>query len=132
VTAVPRKTLEAHWARITEQLIDEFGQNVFDCWFRRVQLEGQRGNAIVLTVPTKFLRSWIRSHYLKRIKALWHEALSAIEDVALDLRGVERVPPNAAAAPARAGGRQAFGLRCPPRLGTRCGRACGQFAAARI
>jgi hypothetical protein len=100
VAAVPRKTLEAHWVRITEQLIEEFGQNVFDCWFRRVQLEGQRGNTIVLTVPTKFLRSWIRSHYLKRIKALWNDALNAIEDVALDLRGVERVPPNAAQPPA--------------------------------
>jgi chromosomal replication initiator protein len=96
VAAIPRKTLEAHWARITEQLIEEFGQNVFDCWFRRVQLEGQRGASIVLTVPTKFLRSWIRNHYLKRIKALWHDALEAIEDVALDLRGVERVPPHAA------------------------------------
>ena len=95
VGSIPRKTLEAHWARINQQLVDEFGQNVFDSWFKRVRLEEQRGNAVVLTVPTKFLRSWIRNHYLKRIKALWHDAASVIEDVVLDLRGVERMPAGA-------------------------------------
>jgi chromosomal replication initiator protein len=46
-------------------------------------LEGLEGDRVRLSVPTRFLRDWIASHYADRIKILWRRTNSIVDGVAL-------------------------------------------------
>jgi len=59
------------WQRIKERLRAEFGEDIYSSWFGRMELEGVEKGAVRLSVPTRFLRKWIQSHYADRILALW-------------------------------------------------------------
>ena len=36
-----------------------------------MDLEGIEGETVKLSVPTRFLKSWIQSHYTERVLACW-------------------------------------------------------------
>ena len=76
----------AAWERILQRLIAEFGQNVFQSWFARLKFDGVEKGMAVLSVPTPFLRSWIRDNYQTRINAMWREERKEIESIDLRLR----------------------------------------------
>lgn len=80
------------WEKIKRRLAAEYGQDVYKSWFVRIILERCDEGRAVLSVPTKFLLSWIREHYLARIRALFAEECAGIGDVDLVVRGPERRP----------------------------------------
>jgi chromosomal replication initiator protein len=51
------------WARVKSRLRAELGEDVFASWFRGVEVEQVDGEVVHLTVATRFLRNWLRSHY---------------------------------------------------------------------
>jgi chromosomal replication initiator protein len=51
----------------------ELGEDVFGSWFARVDFEGSAGGVVRLSVPTVFLKGWIKSHYGERLLALWRQ-----------------------------------------------------------
>jgi len=63
------------WGRVKSRLRAELGEDVFASWFRGVELERLDDNCVHLTVATRFLRNWLRSHYyefvLKLLRAEW-------------------------------------------------------------
>lgn len=59
------------WLRIKRRLRIEYGEDVFSSWFARVELEEVQGQTAHLSVPTRFLKSWIEAHYADRISALF-------------------------------------------------------------
>ncbi|MEX2167591.1 MAG: chromosomal replication initiator protein DnaA [Methyloceanibacter sp.] len=65
------------WARVKSRLRGELGEDVFASWFRGVELERVDGEVAHLTVATRFLRNWLRSHYydfvLRLARAEWPE-----------------------------------------------------------
>lgn len=65
------------WARVKSRLRGELGEDVFASWFRGVELEKVDGEVAHLTVATRFLRNWLRSHYydfvLRLARAEWPE-----------------------------------------------------------
>jgi chromosomal replication initiator protein len=85
--------LEQAWHRITSRLKAELGEDVFGSWFVRVAPERVVDGAVFLSVPTKFLKSWISEHYRARLVAHWRRELEGIEAVELTVR-----VPRAAAA----------------------------------
>ena len=78
---------EQTWDRILQRLIAEYGQNVFQSWFARLQFVGIDNGLAVLSVPTPFLRSWIRDNYQVRIAAMWKEEEPDVGGVDIRLRG---------------------------------------------
>ncbi|MGI9435149.1 MAG: chromosomal replication initiator protein DnaA, partial [Geminicoccaceae bacterium] len=52
-------------------------------WLASLTLEGLEGDRVCLSVPTRFLRDWIASHYADRIKVLWRRACGAVDGIAL-------------------------------------------------
>ncbi len=56
-------SIEHKWRRIQSCLRAELGDDVFTSWFGRVELEGYDGRVVQVSVPTKFLRNWLQSHY---------------------------------------------------------------------
>ncbi len=51
------------WQRIQKRLRAELGEDVFTSWFGRVELESLEDGCLHVSVPTKFLSKWLRSHY---------------------------------------------------------------------
>src|SRR5579883_1615482 len=62
-------SMEHKWRRIQSRLRAELGDDVFTSWFGRVELEGYDGRVVQVSVPTKFLRNWLQSHYSDKLLA---------------------------------------------------------------
>jgi chromosomal replication initiator protein len=87
------------WAQVKRRLRIEFGEDVYSSWFARLELESVDGGTARLTVPTRFLKSWIESHYLDRVRGLLMSDEPKLTDVHLSVRGSHAVE-----SPARRGG----------------------------
>src|SRR5262249_9485012 len=74
------------WSRVKERLRAEVGDDVYSSWFARMDLEAIEEGAVRLSVPTRFLKSWIQSHYAERVLACWQAQESAVTRVELIVR----------------------------------------------
>lgn len=59
------------WARVRSRLRAEVGEVEYRTWLRQMTLSGIDGEEAVVTLPSRFLRDWVRSHYGDRLRALW-------------------------------------------------------------
>src|SRR3954466_70703 len=64
-------TEQDRWTRVKGRLRAEIGEDVFSSWFARMDLEALEEGTVRLSVPTRFLKSWIQSHYAERVLACW-------------------------------------------------------------
>jgi chromosomal replication initiator protein len=83
--------------RVRRRLRAELGEDVFSSWFGRLELTEVTGSVAQLSVPTRFLKSWIQSHYVDRLKALVIDEISDVTEINLSVRGaVARMAPRPA------------------------------------
>ncbi|MCJ2116118.1 chromosomal replication initiator protein DnaA [Methylobacterium sp. J-001] len=75
------------WARVKRRLRAELGEDVFASWFARLELEGVSAGTARLTVPTRFLKSWIESHYLDRVLGTFKAEAEEIARIEVGVRG---------------------------------------------
>src|SRR6202011_2493358 len=85
------------WMRIRRRLRAELGEEVFSTWFGCLELDALSGQDVYLSVPTKFLKSWIQSHYVDRILPTLASEFPAIKRVSINVRSSTR-PATACAA----------------------------------
>ncbi|HUZ66980.1 MAG TPA: chromosomal replication initiator protein DnaA [Beijerinckiaceae bacterium] len=85
--------LRGAWTQACRRLRAEVGEDVFVSWFARLELESTVGGCARLSVPTKFLKSWITAHYTDRILAALSAEVPGLVEVAISLRTSAR--PNA-------------------------------------
>lgn len=85
---------EEQWLRVKERLKVELGDDVFDSWFGRVEFEEADARTVYLSVPTRFLKSWINSHYGEKLLALWNAERKDIARIELTVRGAVRARPQ--------------------------------------
>ena len=74
------------WSRVKERLRAEIGEDIYSSWFARMELEGIDMETIKLSVPTRFLRSWIQSHYAERVLACWQAEQPTVARIELTVR----------------------------------------------
>jgi chromosomal replication initiator protein len=74
------------WARVKQRLRAEVGEDVFSSWFARMDLDGIDGDVVRLSVPTRFLKSWIQAHYIERVLACWKAERPALRRIELSVR----------------------------------------------
>ncbi len=79
-------TDQDRWRRVKERLRSELGDDVFTSWFGRMELETAADGVLRLSVPTRFLRNWIQSHYSERVLGRWQEEEPAITRLELSVR----------------------------------------------
>jgi chromosomal replication initiator protein len=82
----PLGDLNPVWQRLKARLRAELGEDVFNSWFPRMELVEAVDGIVHLSVPTKFLKSWVNSHYRDRIRRLFVEQNCGVEDVELVVR----------------------------------------------
>jgi chromosomal replication initiator protein len=94
-----RKEAADIWDRVRRRLRAELGEDIFSSWFARVDLEGSTAGVVRLSVPTVFLKGWIKSHYGDRMLALWREEDESIRRVDVMRRTALRIVAEEPTAP---------------------------------
>ncbi len=84
---------QERWQRIKERLRFELGDDVFSSWFGRMDFESVEDGAVRLSVPTRFLRKWIQSHYADKVLAQWQAENGGIGRLELIVRSATIRPP---------------------------------------
>ena len=74
------------WNRVRERLKSNVGDDIFNSWFARMELEAIEGDTVRLSVPTRFLKSWVQSHYADRLLACWQEEAPTLTRIELTVR----------------------------------------------
>ncbi|HYH22932.1 MAG TPA: chromosomal replication initiator protein DnaA [Azospirillum sp.] len=64
-------SLDQQWARIRGRLKDEVGEIAYRSWLQPLAVAGMKGGEVRIVVPTRFMRDWVLTHYVDRIRALW-------------------------------------------------------------
>jgi chromosomal replication initiator protein len=77
---------QERWTRVKDRLRAEVGEDIFSSWFARMELEGAFADTVRFSVPTKFLKSWIQSHYAERVLACWQAEDPLICKIDLSVR----------------------------------------------
>jgi chromosomal replication initiator protein len=77
---------QERWDRVKRRLRAEVGEDIFSSWFARMDLVSLDADAACLSVPTRFLKSWILAHYADRVVACWKAEQPDIQRVELIVR----------------------------------------------
>ncbi len=77
----PTPEILSVWGAVHESLRAEYGEAVFRSWLKPMQLQAFYQGTLEVSVPTRFMRDWIGSHYHDRIVALCREANADIQRV---------------------------------------------------
>lgn len=80
------KALQTKWERTKSRLQAELGEDIFKSWFGRVELEAINGTTAHLSVPTPFLRKWLKSHYNDRLLRCCNAEFNGIDHVEFRVR----------------------------------------------
>src|SRR5208337_4760361 len=83
-----------------DRLRAEVGDDIYSSWFARMELDGSEGNTVKLSVPTRFLKSWIQSHYAERVLACWQAEDCGYSRIELTVRSsvLRAAPPKSKSA----------------------------------
>jgi len=74
----PPAEILAAWEAVYKDLRDEFGEAVYRSWLKPLTLQAYYHGTLEVSVPTRFMRDWIQTHYSKRILEM---ASAKAEDV---------------------------------------------------
>ena len=77
---------QERWSKVKERLRAEVGEDIFQSWFARMELDRLDANTAFLSVPTRFLKSWIASHYTDRVLACWQSENSDVQKIEVSVR----------------------------------------------
>ncbi|WP_417685253.1 chromosomal replication initiator protein DnaA [Roseibium sp.] len=87
------------WDRVKTKLRAELGDDAYFNWFGRVILEENTGDIVRLSVPTRFLKNWIKSHYEDQLVDLWQTECEDVSGIELIVRGALRPRHHSTAQP---------------------------------
>src|SRR5258708_24907977 len=78
------------WSRVKGRLRSTVGEDVYSSWFARMDLESVQPENVHLSVPTRFLKSWIQAHYADRVLACWQAEMPEVHRIDLTVRTAMR------------------------------------------
>jgi chromosomal replication initiator protein len=78
------------WSRVKGRLRSSVGEDVYTSWFARMDLEGVQNESVHLSVPTRFLKSWIQAHYAERVLSAWQAEMPEVHRIDLTVRTAMR------------------------------------------
>lgn len=86
--------LKQSWNRIAQRLKAELGDDLYTSWFARMEPEECADGRLAVSVPTRFLRNWIETHYAQRLLKASEAELGHLDNVHVKVRtsGVPQRP----------------------------------------
>ncbi len=80
------------WERVHKRLRAQLGEDVHASWFARMKLESLDEGQVVLSVPTRFLKTWIETHYAETLRQVVREEFPNTGGLILRVRSAMRAP----------------------------------------
>ena len=74
-------SLEDQWDSVRVRLKNELGLTTFNSWIGHLSMVSMEESRVTLCVPTRFLRDWIKTHYLSHIERAWFECQPTISRI---------------------------------------------------
>ena len=69
------------WARVRGILRSEVGDASYRSWLKPLTLVSVEGGRVRISVPTRFMRDWVISHYGDRLRDLWMDENPDVDSV---------------------------------------------------
>ncbi len=88
--------ISAQWARVRGFLRAEVGEASYRSWLKPLTLVSLGEGKARISVPTRFMRDWVISHYGDRIQALWSVENPDIDTVELFVQSPQPKPTSVA------------------------------------
>ncbi len=70
-SALMQENISQAWERVKARLRATYGDATYKNWLSAMNLEGCAGSQVTITVPTRFMREWIQSHYIADLLRFW-------------------------------------------------------------
>jgi len=86
-------------AKIRKLLRAKLGEDVFTSWFNALEFDAYEGKRLQVSVPVKFLRNWIQSHYVDTVLECCRSEFPDAESVAVVVRSMGKPVARASANP---------------------------------
>ena len=77
----PTPDIQELWASVHADMRQEFGEAVFRSWLKPLTLRAYYHGTMEVSVPTRFMRDWIQTHYAERISTMCTEKNSEVKRV---------------------------------------------------
>jgi chromosomal replication initiator protein len=91
------------WSRVKGRLRSKVGDAIYSSWFEHMELESLDTETARISVPTRFLKSWIQSRYGEQLLTCWQSERPGMRRIDLLVRSPARpgnAPASIIAAPA--------------------------------
>ncbi|MDG7056410.1 MAG: chromosomal replication initiator protein DnaA [Wolbachia endosymbiont of Meromenopon meropis] len=75
------------WEKIQNCLHTLYGEATYNSWLSSLKLVSSSNGEVLLSVPTRFIKEWIASHYMEKILSLWQNEDKSIRSV--DIQVIE-------------------------------------------
>ena len=63
----PEINIKDLWLNVLKKLNEELGNEIFNSWIKNIKVQSLDDDVLLFSVPTRFIRDWITSHYLDKI-----------------------------------------------------------------
>jgi chromosomal replication initiator protein len=78
--------VKAKWDRVAQRLRAELGEDLYTSWFARMEIEEVNDNRVTVSVPTRFLKSWIETHYISKLQKIGEAELGNLDSFHVRVR----------------------------------------------
>lgn len=97
-TDTAQQAVEGRGHKVRAMLRAQLGEDIFTSWFNALEFVSFDGSLVQVSVPVKFLRNWIQSHYEDALLACCKAEFKGTERVEVLLRqpggGAGKAPPT--------------------------------------
>lgn len=78
--------IRGKWDRVAQRLRAELGEDLYTSWFARMEIEDLSETRLAVSVPTRFLKSWIETHYVSKLMKIAEAELGTLDQVSVRVR----------------------------------------------
>ena len=89
-TAKQTNELSQIWQKISKNLKESLGEEIFDSWIKDLVPISYDGFDLAMRAPTRFIRDWINSHYIDDIKRCWLTEKVNVRTISINVDKIQR------------------------------------------
>ena len=78
--------VKTKWDRVAQRLRAELGEDLYTSWFARMEIEDLDSARLTVSVPTRFLKSWIETHYISKLQKIGEAELGPLDTIHVRVR----------------------------------------------
>ncbi len=88
---VANKALAGNWKEVQISLHKEYGDSVFKNWILPITFNSASNKVLDISVPTRFMRDWVKTHYAESIRKTWSNKFDVINHVDVSISSSSKV-----------------------------------------